>query len=163
MTARLLAGGDVKPLEIPADGTRGGRGFGGPVARLGGRIMAALYRRSGGRSASFALILTTIGARSGEPRTVSIRRFDDGDGRWLVVGSNGGAAKHPAWFRNLARNPDQVWVDVGRDHLKVRPELLQGEERAAAWKRVVREASNFGPYEHKTDRQIPVVRLTREG
>jgi deazaflavin-dependent oxidoreductase (nitroreductase family) len=150
-------------IDIPPDGTYGGRGFGGPVVRFGNRMMAALYRRTGGRISPNTLILTTIGSRTGEPRTVSVRRFDDGPGQWLVVGSNNGAARHPAWFRNLARNPDKVWVRVGREYLKVRPQLLRGEERAAAWQKVVREASNFGPYERKTDREIPVVRLMREG
>jgi hypothetical protein len=51
---------------------------------------------------------------------------------------------------------------TGHDRYKVRPELLRGDERAAAWKRIVAEAPQFGDYEHKTDREIPVVRVTRE-
>ena len=125
-------------------------------------MMAGLYRRTGGRASPNALILTTIGARSGEQRTASLRRFADGDGRWLIVGSFGGSAKNPAWLANLARNPDQVWAEVGRDKFKVTPELLHGDERAAAWLRIVKEAPQFGGYEHKTDREIPVVRLRRD-
>jgi deazaflavin-dependent oxidoreductase (nitroreductase family) len=125
------------------------------------RLIAALYRATGGRSGGSALMLTTVGARSGEQRVASLRRFDDGDGRWLVVGSAGGAAKHPAWFHNLAQSPDKVWVDVGRDRYKVTPELLQGDERATAWARIVAEAPQFGGYLTQTDRELPVVRLTR--
>jgi deazaflavin-dependent oxidoreductase (nitroreductase family) len=126
------------------------------------RLVAGLYHATGGRSGRHSLILTTVGSRSGEQRVASLRRFDEGVGRWLVVGSAGGAAKHPAWIHNLAKNPDRIWVDVGRDRFKVTPELLQGNERAAAWRRIVEEAPQFGGYLQKTDREIPVVRLTRE-
>ncbi len=133
----------------------------GSVLRFGSRVMARLYRLTAGRSSGDMLLLTTVGARSGEQRIASLRRFDDGDGRWLVVGSAGGQAKHPAWLHNLAQNPGQAWVEVGRERSKVHPELLSGDERAAAWTRIVAEAPQFGAYEHKTDREIPVVRLTR--
>jgi deazaflavin-dependent oxidoreductase (nitroreductase family) len=126
------------------------------------RLVAGVYRATGGRSNRHGLILTTVGSRSGEERLASLRRFDDGDGRWLVVGSAGGAAKHPAWTRNLAANPDKAWVEVGRDRVKVTPELLEGEERATAWRRIVAEAPQFGGYLEKTDRELPVIRLTRE-
>jgi deazaflavin-dependent oxidoreductase (nitroreductase family) len=148
-------------FDLPPRGSRGTRMPGGSFLRVGARMMAGLYRRTGGRANPNALILTTIGAKSGQERTASVRRFADGEGRWLVVGSFGGSAKNPAWLINLASHPDKVWVEVGRDRFKVTPELLHGEERAAAWKRVVREAPEFGPYEHKTDREIPVLRLTQ--
>jgi deazaflavin-dependent oxidoreductase (nitroreductase family) len=134
---------------------------GGRILRGGMRLVAALYRATGGRSSGSALLLTTVGARSGAQRVASVRRFDLADGRWLVVGSAGGAAKHPAWIHNIARNPDKVWVEVGRDRFKVTPELLSGAERVTAWERVVAEAPQFAGYLDKTDREIPVVRLTR--
>jgi len=149
-------------MELPPQGTTGGRGFSGRPARISNRMMAAIYRWTGGRAAPTTVLLTTVGAKSGEPRVASMRRFDDGKGRWLAVGSAGGGAKHPAWAFNLARNPDKVWIEVGRRRIKVRPELLRGEERAAAWQRIVAEASNFRAYETKTDREIPVFRLTAE-
>jgi deazaflavin-dependent oxidoreductase (nitroreductase family) len=78
------------------------------------------------------------------------------------VGSKGCSAAHPAWIYNLARKPDKVWVEVGRDRWKVTPEILQGDERAAAWTRVVAEAPQFAGYLEQTDRELPVVRLRRE-
>jgi deazaflavin-dependent oxidoreductase (nitroreductase family) len=126
------------------------------------RTAAAVYRMTGGGASRTNLLLTTVGARSGEPRIASLRRFEEGDGRWLVVGSKGGSVTHPAWIHNLARNPDKVWIEVGRDRFKVTPELLRGEERARAWERIVGEAPQFGGYLEKTDREIPVVRLTRQ-
>lgn len=149
-------------MRIPPAGTHGTRMPRGAVARTGSRFMAGLYRMTGGRTGPDALLITTVGARSGEHRTASIRRFDDGPGRWLVVGSAGGSARNPGWLYNLAGHPDQVWVEIGKDRFKVRPEILAEDERATAWKRVVAEAPNFGSYEHKTDRQIPVIRLTAE-
>jgi deazaflavin-dependent oxidoreductase (nitroreductase family) len=130
-------------FEVPPPGTRGRRYPGGRVVRGAMRMVAGLYRATGGRSGRTALILTTVGAKSGERRVASLRRFDEGDGQWLVVGSYGRAVKHPGWVHNVARSPDKVWVDIGRDHMKVRPVLLRGEERAAAWKRIVAEAPQF--------------------
>jgi len=124
--------------------------------------MARLYRMTGGGITGHqTLLLGTIGARSGEPRTASVRRFDDGPGRWLVVGSNNAGAKQPSWVVNLAHHPDQVSVEIDRDRFKVIPEILAGEERDAAWRRIVAESPQFGTYQHKTDREMPVVRLTR--
>jgi deazaflavin-dependent oxidoreductase (nitroreductase family) len=149
-------------IEVPPSGSRGRRMPGGRIVRGAMRVMAAFYRATGGRLSGSALLLTTVGAQSGEQRVASLRRFDEGDGRWLVVGSAGGAARHPAWIHNLARSPDQVWVDVGRERYKVTPELLDGDERATAWERIVAEAPQFAGYLKQTDRELPVVRLTPE-
>ena len=151
-------------IEIPPAGTRGVSTRLVRIFRLFNRLSVWLYRRRGGGSGGRAgLLLTTMGARSGRERTVSLGKFSDGEGRLLVVASLAGAAQHPAWFINLAKNPDTVWVEVGRDRTKVRPELLHGEERADAWRRIVAAAPDYGPYEQVTDREIPVVRLTPEG
>ena len=149
-------------LQVPQSGTHGTRMPRGALARFGARMMAAMYRRTGGGSGKDALLITTIGARSGESRVANVRRFDDGDGRWMVVGSAGGSAHNPAWVHNLAANPDKVWIEVGREKFKVRPEILAGEERATAWQRVITEAPQFKGYETKTDREVPVIRLTAE-
>ena len=141
-------------IEVPPSGSRGRRMPGGRILRGGMRLVAGLYRATGGRSSGHALMLTTVGARSGEQRVANVRRFDERDGRWLVVGSAGGAAKHPAWIHNLARNPDKVWVDVGRDRYKVTPELLRGDERATEWERIVAEVPQFAGYPQQTDREI---------
>jgi deazaflavin-dependent oxidoreductase (nitroreductase family) len=149
-------------FDISPNGTHGARMPSGRVARFGTGVMARLYRVTGGRIGGHrGLLVSTIGARSGEQRTAYVRRFEDGPGRWLVVGSAGGAAKQPSWVINLARNPDKVWVEVDRDRFKVTPEIIGGAERPEAWRRIVAEAPQFGKYEHTTDREIPVVRLTR--
>jgi deazaflavin-dependent oxidoreductase (nitroreductase family) len=123
-------------------------------------VLFSIFRNrsfNGGR----LLMLTTVGARSGEQRRSTLGYFDDGDNAWNVIGSAGGAAKHPAWVFNLAKYPDQVWVEIGNRKIKVTPETLTGEDRARAWQRVVAEAPQYGSYETKTDREIPIVRLTK--
>ena len=132
----------------------------GMLARVSSRMVASLYRLTGGGSGRNGLLLSTVGARSGDERVAFVARFEDGDRRWLVVGSAGASARNPGWVHNLAAHPDQVSIEVGRERFRVRPEILAGDERAAAWKRIVAEAPQFGTYETKTDREIPVVRLT---
>jgi deazaflavin-dependent oxidoreductase (nitroreductase family) len=105
------------------------------------------------------LILTTIGALSGRPRSVPLLWFPDEADGWLVIGSFGGAADHPAWYVNLARNPEQVWIEVEGRKLRVQPELLSSGERAATWERITSIAARYAEYQDKTDREIPVVRL----
>jgi deazaflavin-dependent oxidoreductase (nitroreductase family) len=146
----------------PPGGTYGARVPPSRFRRFGSRMMSGIYRRFGGRGVQNLLLLTTTGARSGEPRTTPIRRFDDGPERWLIVASAQGAAKHPAWLYNLVAHPDDVWVEIGHDRRRVRPEVLDPAERDAAWKRVVAEAPEFGKYPTITDREIQIVRLVPE-
>ena len=141
--------------------------------RLFHAVNLAMFRVAGGLiriQGRPLLLLTTTGAKTGQPRRTTLGYFPDvangeaGEGRsWLVVASAAGAAKHPAWYFNLARNPDKVWVELGPERGKVRqvrPESLKGEERAKAWAEVVRQAPGYGKYEQQTDRQSPIVRLT---
>ena len=109
------------------------------------------------------LRLTTIGARTGASRKVVLGWFPD-EGRsdaWLVVASNSGSARHPGWAYNLAGNPDRVFVDLGKGPIAAEPELLMGPERDSAWSRIVELAPGYGRYATKTDREIPIFRLTR--
>jgi deazaflavin-dependent oxidoreductase (nitroreductase family) len=108
------------------------------------------------------LLLTTVGAKTGQHRRSIVARFPDPDhpGAWLVIGSNTGAVRHPSWCYNLAKNPDRASITVGGETLKVQAESLEGAERDEAWKRVVSAAPGFARYETTTDRRIPIIRLT---
>jgi deazaflavin-dependent oxidoreductase (nitroreductase family) len=133
--------------------------------RLGMSFMARRYRQRRGDmwlNGQPLTLLTTIGAKSGERRETLVNRFPDGESQtsWVVTATAGGSATHPAWFLNLAKHPDQVWVEIGERQIKVKPESLSGADREAAWQRIVSLAPSFGSYPDKTDRQIPVVRLT---
>jgi len=148
-------------VVITPNGTRGSNTVANPLFKPMTRLNTGLYRllRGAGMSRSM-LLLTTTGARTGERHTLPLSYFPDGDDAWLIVASAGGAARHPAWVRNLATHPDQAWIEIGGRRLQVRPESLEGEAREEAWRRIVARAPQFGRYQDHTDRVIPVVRLT---
>ncbi len=108
------------------------------------------------------ILVTTVGAKSGQRRQVLVSRFPDGESTtsWLVTGTAGGSATHPGWVVNMARNPDKVWVEVDGREMRVRAASLTGAEREAAWARIAEVAPGFASYPDKTDREIPVIRLT---
>ena len=108
------------------------------------------------------VILTTRGAKTGQTRTSPLGGFADGEDAWLVAATIGGSARHPAWFLNMAAHPDDIWLEVGTERFKVRGESLEGTERVEALARIAKVASRYGKYQEKTDREIPIVRLTRE-
>jgi hypothetical protein len=62
----------------------------------------------------------------------------------------------------MAKHPDDIWLEVGTERFKVRGESLEGPERAEALARIAATAPRYGRYQEKTDREIPIVRLTRE-
>jgi len=105
-------------------------------------------------------VLTTVGARTGKERSHVLGVFPDGHDAWLVIASKGGASSHPHWFLNLAKSPDSVWLQVGNRKLRVKIDSLQGKAREDAYARVVAVAKNYAAYPKKTDREIPVLRLT---
>jgi deazaflavin-dependent oxidoreductase (nitroreductase family) len=106
------------------------------------------------------VLLTTVGAKTGRERTQVLGGFSDGPDAWLIVASRGGAPTHPAWFYNICRNPDKVWLQVGNRKLRAAVESLQGEAREKGLAKVAAVAPRYGEYQKKTDREIPVLRLT---
>jgi deazaflavin-dependent oxidoreductase (nitroreductase family) len=149
-------------IEIPPPGTRGTNPRALRIMRVFNGFGIWMYRVSGGRGMRQAGLLTTVGARTGKERTATVGAIPDGTDRWLVVASNSGAAQHPSWYINLTAHPDQVFLELGKDRFKVTPEFLDGDARADAWRRAVAAAPAYGRYTETTDREIPVVRLTRE-
>jgi len=123
-----------------------------------------LYKWSGGKRGATlggmpVILLSSRGRKSGVVRTVPVVPFRDGD-QMYVIASMGGAPKHPAWFLNLEANPD-VEVQVGPETWRARAEVLPDNERARVWPRIVAAMPNFGEYQTKTSRVIPVVHLVR--
>ena len=107
------------------------------------------------------LILTTKGAKSGEPRTAVLAYRNDGDA-WSISASKGGAPVHPAWLHNLEANPDEVTVEVNNQVVPVRATIeADGPERDRLWEAHVDEMPGFGEYPKKTDRVIPMILLER--
>jgi deazaflavin-dependent oxidoreductase (nitroreductase family) len=104
------------------------------------------------------LLLTTIGNKSGKPRTVPVMCFEDG-GRHVVVASAAGSPTHPAWFKNIERDPN-VKVELDGRRFSARAETVTGEERARLWKDGVRAQPRFDEYaKNSKGREIPVVVL----
>jgi deazaflavin-dependent oxidoreductase (nitroreductase family) len=145
-------------FDTPA-GTRGRRVPSGWVYRQLNKLMARRIRRSGQLSGLNALILTTVGGKTGRPRSNPVGWFPGRDGSWLIVASAAGAAGNPAWYYNLAAHPDQVQVEVGGTTVPVSAEQLHGAERAEAWQQIAATAPRFAQYQRKTDRELPVIRL----
>ena len=103
------------------------------------------------------MLLTTTGARSGLPRTTPLLYVRDGDDL-VVVGSNFGQARHPAWSGNLLADP-RATVTIGGQAVPAVAEQLHGTEADAAFERFVELARNYGEYRSRTSRQIRVFRL----
>jgi deazaflavin-dependent oxidoreductase (nitroreductase family) len=131
------------------------------MGRLMTPVMIRVHRLGGNRFAGMDLLyLTTIGARSGQARTTPVARFEDGQGSWLVVASANGAVTHPSWYHNIVAHPDDVTAEVAGIRHRVQVEQLEGQARTDAWRLIVQRAPRFAGYETKTDRQLPVLRLT---
>jgi deazaflavin-dependent oxidoreductase (nitroreductase family) len=106
-----------------------------------------------------ALVLTTIGRKSGVERSTPLGWFPAEDGGWLIVASAAGAAKNPDWYHNLAAHPDQVQIETAGRKVAVTAEQLQGAEREKAWRQIASASPQFGQYKEKTDRELPIIRL----
>jgi len=142
-------------------GTRGGRQPAGPLARWGNKLMSGRIRRKkNGMLMGFnALVLTTVGRKSGQQRTNPVGWFPGPDGSWLIVASAAGAAGNPAWYYNIAAHPDQVQIEVQGRTVPVIADQLHGPEREAAWQHIITAAPRFAQYQRKTDRELPIIHL----
>jgi deazaflavin-dependent oxidoreductase (nitroreductase family) len=137
-----------------------------PVAQAAIRLNVAFFRRLGNRvrvQGLPLLLLTTLGARSGQRRHTVLGGFDQGNGAWLIVASAAGSARHPAWYYNLAKHPDDATIEIAGRTTRVRAASLHGAEREAAWRQVVARAPGYASYARKTDREIPIIRLAPAG
>jgi deazaflavin-dependent oxidoreductase (nitroreductase family) len=136
----------------------------GPDDDLFGAEHVRVYRETAGERGyhwrgTTILLLTTRGRSSGEPRTTPLIHRADGE-RWVVVASKGGAPANPAWFENLSADPD-VTIEVGAEKIPAQASIAAGEERARLWSLMCEVWPAYDDYQAKTDRQIPVVVLSR--
>src|ERR1700710_1899505 len=105
------------------------------------------------------LELTTIGRKSGQPRSVMLTApLIEGD-TIVVVASRGGDDTHPAWFLNLRDNPDVQVALVGQPQLPMRAHVATADERARMWPIITAKHKNYAGYQKKTEREIPLVLL----
>jgi deazaflavin-dependent oxidoreductase (nitroreductase family) len=105
------------------------------------------------------LLLTATGAKSGLPRLTALAYFII-DGAMVIVGSRGGAPKDPTWVHNLRANP-QVRIEVGTESFMATAREAMGEERDSLFSEIVSRQPDFGVYQSKTTRVIPVFEIRR--
>ena len=130
-----------------------------------GAVHGAVYRASSGRVAGSiqgvpVLLLTTKGRKSGKRRVTPLLFVRDGD-RIVVVASNGGSDRHPAWWLNISADP-AVEVEIGRTRTAMTAREASAEERARLWPEFTSRYAGYLKYEARTAREIPVVVLTRQ-
>ena len=119
-----------------------------------------LYEKTDGRFTWLAglpvLLLRTIGRKSGAERTAALVYLKDGND-FVLVASNGGSDKAPGWYFNIQQNPE-VGVQIGRQRMRMRARVADGQERTRLWPLVNQNNSNrYDGYQAKTKRQIPLV------
>lgn len=124
------------------------------------------FRANGGKvGGMFAnaplLLLTTIGAKSGQPRTTPLAYTTDGD-HFIVIASKAGAPTNPDWYYNLLANP-VVTVEIGNERFQARAAVAEGQEHERLYAQMGERLPQFLEYQQNTSRQIPVVALDRIG
>jgi deazaflavin-dependent oxidoreductase (nitroreductase family) len=138
-------------------------GYKAPDTSLLGEEHIRRYRETDGEVGYLwndapSLLLTTVGRRSGRPRTSALIFARDGED-YLVVASQGGAPTHPNWYFNLTANPE-VEVQVKGDRFRATARSATDAEKARLWKIVTETWPNYDVYQTRTERPIPVVILS---
>ena len=108
-----------------------------------------------------SLIITTVGAKTGEKRAVPLA-YQIVDGRLVIVASMGGAVRNPPWFFNLVKNPE-VLVEKDGESFKAKAVVTEGTDRTYLYEKVAEVLPAFKEYQIRTTRVIPVVELKRLG
>jgi deazaflavin-dependent oxidoreductase (nitroreductase family) len=129
-----------------------------------------VFRVSGGSTTASSWLagveiamLTTIGARTGRPRTLPVLGLRDGEDTWFVIASNFGRPRNPSWYHNLRANPHATIVAAGVSREVVAHEL-SGAERERGYRRGEEIFPGFTYYRRwARNRQIPVLRLEPHG
>ena len=105
------------------------------------------------------LELTTTGRKSGQRRSVMLTSpLQEGD-TIVIVASRGGDDQHPAWFLNLRDNASVEVAYKGKKKRPMRARVATAEERARMWPQIIRAYKNYGGYQARTKREIPLVLL----
>jgi deazaflavin-dependent oxidoreductase (nitroreductase family) len=106
------------------------------------------------------LLLTTRGRKSGKMRRTALIYGKDGEERYLLMASKGGAPEHPSWYLNLAAH-SEVEVQVGADKFAARARTADAREKPRLWQLMASIWPDYDGYQKKTGRDIPVVIVER--
>ena len=135
------------------------------IKHVASRLDPLIFKATNGRFTSMGppampmLTLTTIGRRSGQPRSIQLACIEH-EGDWLVVASAMGQQKHPAWRYNIEANP-HVQIQMRGERFDARAQLLTDSEKEEVWADIRRAIPQMNVYETRTDRNIRVFRLSR--
>jgi deazaflavin-dependent oxidoreductase (nitroreductase family) len=148
-----------KTLIEPLARSRAGRWW---LINVSPKLDGAVFRLSGGRFTTIPahiLVLVHTGARSGKIRENLLTYFTDGDDL-VVMASNYGRERHPAWYYNVRANPDVEVRAAGRIG-RCRARVTTGEDRQRLWGLAKQLTKAYADYEERAEeREIQVVRLT---
>ena len=135
-----------------------------PIIKWMSHANTWLYRVSGGKLGATwlrgapVMLLTSKGRKSGAWRTTPLLYLRDGEDI-IVVASKGGMSTHPAWYWNLEAHPD-CEIEIGKIRTPMRARRVSNEEKAALWPRLTKMYRDFDDYQARTERDIPVLRLS---
>jgi len=158
---------DIVKIKPKPDGLD--KPYVGKIIKTMSKVNVAIYRWTGGLLGSKwrvgsafpwgipVLLLTTIGRKSGQPRTAPLVFIEDG-GNVIVVASQGGLPKDPLWYKNLVATA-KCEVQIKRRKMKMTAHTASSEERAELWPKLVAHYPDFASYATWTERTIPVVIL----
>lgn len=122
------------------------------------------FRANEGRVAGFSarapvMLVHHIGAKSGDEHVTPVGCFPRGDGRYVIVASNGGSPTHPDWYYNLKAHP-RIDVEVGTQTFTTLADELDDVARAELWPELIADAPDLGKHATRTTRRFPVFMLT---
>jgi deazaflavin-dependent oxidoreductase (nitroreductase family) len=139
-----------------------GRAFDRWLVRVTGfSVITWQYAKAGGNPYQPTLLLTTIGRKSGRLRTRALPYYTDDEGRWVVIGSNGGGPRDPDWAWNVRSNAS-AWVCVRRRRLPVRAHIASGDERRRLFASITAKRDSLARYQARAStfgREVPLVVL----
>ncbi len=139
------------------------------AVHVAGPLDTFIFRKTGGRitlSSVLAglpvILVTTTGAKSGQLRTIPLLGIPDGE-NVILIASNWGGKKHPAWYYNLKANPEATITLNGQTAVYAAKELV-GEERERCWAKATAVYPGYNAYKKRADgRVIPVMLLSPNG
>jgi len=125
-----------------------------------------ILRATGGRIGWFipgyrmpVVELTTTGRKTGRARTTLLTSSLQEGSTVVIVASAGGNDAHPSWYLNLMKHPEVTVSMGGRPAQRMNAQIASAEERARLWPIITKDHPNYAGYQHKTQREIPLVLL----
>jgi deazaflavin-dependent oxidoreductase (nitroreductase family) len=157
---RRKLNGFERMLERFAASPAGGWYFVNVANKIDRRLVPATNGRMSTAVGQQVLVIEVVGARTGATRRVPLVYVTDGDAIVLVA-SNAGSARHPAWYHNLRKTPEATVYAKGRSG-RYRASFPEGAEYDRLWDEAVDYYSGYAVYKQRAgDRRIPLVLLTR--